>query len=104
MPNDSAQFWLDRHHLKRPRRITLDAIVILLGIAALVALLYVQDKQIKRLKLEVETAKAKKEQFQTSPYASASDFAKHEGSIQSATPEIRRAKPVLSLPPKASEA
>jgi hypothetical protein len=49
-------------HLKRPRRITLDTIVILLGAAALLSLLYVQDKQIRRLKLEVETAKAKAEQ------------------------------------------
>jgi hypothetical protein len=69
------------NHLKRPYEISL-ATILILGVAALVSLLFVQHKQIKRLKLEVETVKAKTEQFQTSPYASASDFAKHAAELR----------------------
>ena len=69
------------HHLKRPYKITL-ATVPILGVAALVSLLFVQHQQIKRLKLEIETAKAKTEKLPKSPYASASDFAKHAGKLR----------------------
>jgi hypothetical protein len=62
-------------HLKRPYKTTLATIEIL-GVATLVSLLYVQDKQIKRLKLAVETPKAKAEQFQTSAANSAADAKK----------------------------
>ena len=44
--------------MKRPYDLILAAIVIL-GVAALVLLLFVQDKQIKRLEIEAEAAKAK---------------------------------------------
>ena len=67
--------------MKRAYTITLATIEIL-GVVALVLLLYLQDKQIKRLKLEVETVKAKTEQFKRSPYASASDFAKHAAELR----------------------
>jgi hypothetical protein len=53
-------------HLKRPYNIILATIAIL-GVAALVLVIFVQDKQIKLLKAEMEAAKAK----------AASDFAKY---------------------------
>jgi hypothetical protein len=51
--------------LKRPYKTTLATIEILV-VAALVSLLYVQHKQIQRLKLAVETAKENAEELQTS--------------------------------------
>jgi hypothetical protein len=45
-------------------------------------LLFSQEKQIKLLREEIETVKAKREQFPTSPYATASAFAKHAAKLR----------------------
>jgi hypothetical protein len=68
-------------HLKRPYNIVAATIVIL-SVAALALLIFVQDKQIKLLKTEIETAKAKTEGFSTSPYATASDFAEYAAKLR----------------------